>query len=413
MSKKLKGVIFTINNILTSEKRPNYTIFREIKRLIKFIQLKNLQPVVLANHPNENLEKELTNSVGKFPWFIGFRDGFGAKQTKGATTHVLSTLGWDATEAIYVGNSMDDMRTARNGSLLFLNAVWYGKKTNYGIEFSQPWDIGRFIDIFCLRDSLWGYSVIDGKFEYYSLAPFSTFNPAYSRYSENARSSAKNRAGNIDFWAKYLWSTIYFSELYKRIDFVAPFPGHKSNFISTASDIIEEPMLAFTKCFGIEYLTNLIIRHEDALKSQLARQKKQQLDHINQLDTIHLNPTPLKGSGKRYNNTPLMPDKTVLVVDDFCTEGHSLDAARVYIKKTGANVICLSWLKTINTNYRRILTLQPPDFDPYQPNKFSDIRYKEYNYHTYLTDTSAPEEIDARLRAYDDWFEQHWLDEAW
>ncbi len=64
--------------------------------------------------------------------------------------------------------------------------------------------------------------------------------------------------------------------------------------MSAACEIIEEPMLAFTKCFGIEYLKDLIIRHKDSLKSQTARQQGKQLDHRNQLNTIHLNPTLLE-----------------------------------------------------------------------------------------------------------------------
>jgi hypothetical protein len=60
--------------------------------------------------------------------------------------------------------------------------------------------------------------------------------------------------------------------------------------------------------------------------------------------------------------------KTILVVDDFCTQGNSFEAARAFIRKTGADVICLSWLKTINTDYRAILG-DPKSFvpDPYSP----------------------------------------------
>jgi orotate phosphoribosyltransferase len=32
--------------------------------------------------------------------------------------------------------------------------------------------------------------------------------------------------------------------------------------------------------------------------------------------------------------------KTVLVVDDFCTQGNSFEAARAFIRATGAQVVC-------------------------------------------------------------------------
>jgi phosphoglycolate phosphatase-like HAD superfamily hydrolase len=114
MSKKLKGVIFSINNVLTPKTGQHPAIYSEIERLLKFLRLKSLQPIVLANRPNEALERQLKTCVGEFPWFICFRDGLPAKQTKEATTHVLSKMGWDATEAVYIGNTPDDMRTARN-----------------------------------------------------------------------------------------------------------------------------------------------------------------------------------------------------------------------------------------------------------------------------------------------------------
>jgi hypoxanthine phosphoribosyltransferase len=64
---------------------------------------------------------------------------------------------------------------------------------------------------------------------------------------------------------------------------------------------------------------------------------------------------------------PLRKGKTVLVVDDFCTEGNSFEAARAYIQSTGAKAICLAWLKTINSDYCEIRPL--PKLKPYEPNK--------------------------------------------
>lgn len=406
MNKRLKGVIFSINNVLAPKDNDDYTISPEVERLIKFLFHKNLQPVVLANREkrcgDKKLEDVLTRRVGKFPWFIAFRDKFPTKQK--AMPYILSQMGWDATETMYVGNKHDDMLAALHGKVLFLNAMWYGKDTDYGIKFKSPRDLARFIDIFCLRSSLWHYSICEPGFEYYSLAPFSTLKPEFSIYSQDAKVSAKFGAGHPDFWTKYLWSTIYFSELYKRVDFVAPYPGHRSTNQSIASNVIEEPMLAFTKCFGIEYLRDLIIRHTTATKSQTARNEGRRVDHLNQLNTIHLNPTPLRGSGKtRYKSHPLA-GKTVLVVDDFCTEGFSLDAARVYLKQADATVICLSWLKTINTNYMRICSLIPEKFNPFQPNEFLALESsKIYPYRNYIQDVHAPEEIDSRLAAYDIW----------
>jgi len=403
MIKRLKGVIFSINNVLAPADSENHIYLPEIIKLLKFLLHKGLQPVVLANRPTP-MEELLKRAVGEFPWFIAVRDRTPPKPKPEAMQYVLSKMCWDSTEAVYIGSKHNDMLTALHQKVLFLNATWYRTDTDYGIQFKSPKDVGRFIDIFCLRNSLWHYRICDGDFEYYSLGPFSTYKPEFAVYSQDAKKSAKFGAGHTDFWTKYLWSTIYFSELHKRINFVAPYPGHNSSNISTASNVIEEPMLAFTKCFRIEYLRDLIIRHTTSKKSQTARQNQERIDHFNQLNTIYLNPNPLKGSGKdRYKSSPL-ENKTVLVVDDFSTQGYSLEAARIYLKQAKANIICLSWLKTINTNYERSINLQPNQFNPYKPNIFSsDIETSSYPYRDYILDQYAPEEIDLRLATYDNW----------
>lgn len=417
MSKTLKGAIFSLTDVFVPDKSwkpiPPQTL-KALIQLIKFLKSKGIQPIVFANREkligNTNLEKVITDQVGELPWLIVERDeSLEWKPRAGALPRVLQRMDWDRTEAIYIGNSRVDMQAAVNAKVLFLNATWYGENTPYGIKFDSPQSIAQFVDIFCLRKSLWHYAIEDDDFAYYSLAPFSTLKPEFAVYSQDAKDSAKFGAGHPDFWTKYLWSTIYFSELYKEIDFIVPYPGHKSTkqHQSTACNIIEEPMLAFAKCFGIEYLRDLIVRHTTAIKSQSARNSGvgYTLGHCNQLNTIHLNLTPLKGSGKqRFPHNPLV-GKVVLIVDDICTQGYSLDAARVYIKKAGAaRVICLSWLKTINTDYMRIRGLTPSDFDPFDTNRFEKVtKTAVYSYRNHIVDRDAPGEIDDRLAAYDNW----------
>ena len=71
-----------------------------------------------------------------------------------------------------------------------------------------------------------------------------------------------------------------------------------------------------------------------------------------------------------YVQSPLRPGRFVLVVDDFCTQGNSFEAARAYVERTGARAICLGWLKTINTDYLKIA--DPPGIvDPYAANHFA------------------------------------------
>jgi hypothetical protein len=402
--KKLRGVIFGITDVLVKEGANNSELLSQIGHLSSFLFSRGITPVVLANRKwtsgTQPIEKALEKILGAFPWFIANRDGFPKKPQRASIEYVLGQMGWDSAETIYVGNTEKDMQTAVNGNVLFINATWYGKTVDYGFEFATPKDIAKFVDVFCLRDYLWHYSINDGV-EYYALAPYSTYIPDFAEFSSDAKEAAKYGTGHPEFWTKYLISTIYFSELHKHFDYIAPYPSHTAG---STSNVIEEPMLTFTKCFKKTYLRDLIIRHTTAPKSSSTRVAGGDLSHLNQLNTIVLNPQPLRGTGDEcYKHPPLKPGKTILLVDDICTQGYSLESARAFVSQTGANVICLSWLKTINSEYQRI-DGGLPKFDPYKRQSFSgNLARTRIPYKSGITDTLAAAEVADKLQSFINW----------
>src|SRR5262249_34645580 len=124
-----------------------------------------------------------------------------------------------------------------------------------------------------------------------------------------------------DFWAKYLCTSMYFSGLYQSVNYVAPYPKHVRG---DYPELLVEPMTAFWKCFRKNYLSDLIVRHADAPES---KRNRDTATHAQQLNTIHLRPDPLKIGEERYKRSPLSAGKTVMVVDDICTQGFSFEAA--------------------------------------------------------------------------------------
>lgn len=404
----IRGVIFGINNVIVRDGKFRPGVLDEVARLVGYLLSNGVQPVVLANrdmrliHNNETrrLQDIFDERVGRFPWFIAARDGTPWKPRAAAVQHVLDTMRWQANETLYVGSTEDDMRTAVNGNTLFLNATWYGERTGYGVEFASPKDIARFIDIFCRREPAWHYAINDEGLELYTLAPFSTRYRQYEIYSQDARAAAKWGGGHPDFWTKYLWSTLYFSGLHDRVDYITCYPGHAGG---SDNPIMSEPLEAFAKCFRMRYLPDLILRHSTATKSAMTRAAGGAVDHLNQLNTIMLNRTPLKGRGQEpYKSPPLRRGKTVLVVDDICTSGNSLEAARVFIEQTGATPILLAWLKTINRSYERIVEIAR--FDPYEVQQFAaEPPLRFYEYEEYIQNPAAPDELGIRLEAYLTW----------
>lgn len=401
----IKGVIIGVGGSICQNGKLIQEVFDEVEKLIKYFRSRNIDFVLHTNrawtyNSKTKLKDFLKQRWGEFDYVCYAEDSsIPPKPKAGAVEAILKAKGWDNTEALYIGSTIDDMRTAVNGNLLFLRATWWGNHTDYGFEFSTPKDIARFIDTFCLRSHLWCHEIHDGDFNFYALAPFSTMKPEHTLYSEDARAAAKHGLGHPDFWVGAIVSSLYFSGVHNQIDYVSVYPGHKVGY---GNEIMDEAISIFGKCFRKNYLKDLIIRHTQSTKSQTARNKGISIDHLNQLNTIHLNPTPLKSGDKRYVCSPLRKGKTVLLIDDITTRGYSLESARAYIEQTGAKVILASWLKTINTDISMLATL--PKFDPYIPNYFHRAPIlKVHSYRANITDVLAPAELTAMFQNYTNW----------
>ncbi len=404
---RIKGVILSVEDTLFPKGTTiNAKVFSEVDKLIKFFKAKNIEFVVFTNrrwissNDGKLLEDKLHERWGDFTYLSKDKnEDMPWKPKADATKYVLDLMGWKSTETIYIGASESDMQTAVNGELLFLRAAWWADKINYGFEFSSPKDIARYIDTFCLREHLWCHEIHHENFDYYALAPFSTMKEENTLYSLDARAAAKHGLGHPDFWTGALITSLYFSGLHKEIDYVSVYPGHKQGY---GNNVMDEAISLFGKCFRKNYIPDLIIRHKTAIKSQTARNAGIEIDHLNQLNTIHINKLPLRTPETRYKSSPLGKGKTVLLIDDITTRGYSFEAARAFIEQTGAKVILVSWLKTINTD---IYTLAPlPKFNPYIPNRFENVALGvTHRYRDNIVDNLAPAELTELFKKYQNW----------
>jgi hypoxanthine phosphoribosyltransferase len=405
VSSKIKGVILSIEDTLFQQGKSDSAVLDEVGKLINFFKSRQIDFVIFTNRNwtmgegRRPLKDALFEKWGRFTYLSRADDSsIPPKPRAAATQYVLDKMGWTDIETVYVGASENDMRTAVNGNLLFLRATWYANKTDYGFEFSSPKEIARFIDTFCLRDHLWFYEIRDGDFSYNALAPFSTMRPEYTPYSSDARATAKYGLGHLDFWVGALVSSLYFSGMHKEIDYISGYPGHQRG----SANVMDEAMAIFGKCFRKRFLPDLIQRHTTATKMQTARNNGVRVDHTIQLDSINLTQYPQMTSEKRFKSSPLGKGKTVLLIDDFCTRGYSLEAARVFIEQTGAKSKSVTWLKTINSDIERLGIF--PKFDPYGPNAFLNVTpLKSYSYRNYIVDQGAPFELGEILKSYLAW----------
>jgi hypothetical protein len=284
------------------------------------------------------------------------------------------------------------------------NAVWHGEANPYGYQFESPFDIARFVDCICLGLHDWFWAIERGSLRVYALAPFTTLSPSYAvahAYSANARATAKHGAGDPTFWGRLLAARVYFSGLVDQINYITAYPGHAPD---SKHPVVAEALTILAQSLHRQYLPDLIIRHAKAQKSQTARAAGGSVGIENQLETIKLNRYPKKGpNGGPYKNNPLFKGKTVLLVDDFCTEGNSFEAGRAFIEVTGAKVICLSWLKTINTSYNAVIG-QVPITDPYAPVRLAKkVPVVAHPYSSAILDPKATTDLAEIHKTYFNW----------
>jgi hypothetical protein len=220
------------------------------------------------------------------------------KPRAAAVEHILATEGWGKREALFVGNSDIDMRAARNGGVLFLNAVWHGETNPYGYQFESPMDVARFVDCLCLGLGDWFWAIKRNALRVYALAPFTTLSPSYAvahAYSADARATAKHGAGDPTFWGRLLAARVYFSGLVDEINYIAAYPGHAPD---SKRPVVAEALAILAQSLHRQYLPDLITRHSKAQKSQTARIAGAKVGIENQLTTIMLNWAPKKGAGR-------------------------------------------------------------------------------------------------------------------
>ena len=131
------------------------------------------------------------------------------------------------------------------------------------------------------------------------------------------------------------------------------------------------------KCFRKDYLPDLITRHQASTKSQTAAASEKTF--VNQLNTLYLNHHPRHYERAPYKKPLDLMNKQVLVVDDFCTYGRSLDTARAYIEAAGGKAVLFSWLKTINTAF---MHMNPdPALRPFQVTRYPGAARTELQLH--------------------------------
>jgi hypothetical protein len=399
---------------------PNGTVYRNGKiqthllaDLVTFIQRMNQKGVhvgLWSQHPvtytyqgkSQSIESYLSQASGNtVPFYQAYHGNLPTRQRAGSVDPILTQLGVTKAETILIGNEQTDMRAGVNNQLLLVRPEWYTSSIDYGFPVGSLSELAQFCEIFALRQHPIYWAVDAGDLHVRSMGPFSTMVPGFDVFGADARSVAKYGFGTKQFWFLMIVSSLYFSGLIQDVNYICPFPGHDPT--SPQNDVkqgLDSLLTILGKCFRKDYMPDLILRHHASIKSQTAKDFERTFR--NQLNTIRLNPYPHRYDRAPNKSSIQLKGKRVLIVDDFCTRGRSLDAARAYIEAAGGTTTLFSWLKTINTAFFHM----KPD-PPLQPFAANNIQNEPnsitFPYTNHIVNPAAAAEIDTALAAYRGW----------
>ncbi len=399
----LKLVLVSPENTIASNETFDIDLINSFCELIKKLAAAGIRTAIWSNKTwrfnNINISEFLTNQSGVQVDLVGLSVGMPARQTKDSVNPILTKYGVKLEETVLVGSAETDLIAGKNNRLLLLRADWYENKIDYGFGLKSIKELERFCLLFGNRSHYfyWQVNEPDENLNLNTLGPYSTHKPEFATFGGDAFKAAKFEKGTLDFWHHLITSTLYFSGIIHKVDYITVYPGHAGN---KKVQEFYEALDILGKCFGKTFYVDLILRHTAAAKS--ATTPHAEKTFLTQINTIHLNNYPSK-LGKEPNKSALrLKDKCVLVVDDICTNGRSLDTARAYLSSAGAKCILFCWLKAIHRDYLRMVPM--PEISPYKPNALAtEPGNVAYGYHQHIVDTAAATEIDTLLSQFRAW----------
>lgn len=399
----LVGISGTIVNL---EGKVNRQIMTELAALTRKLSERGVRVALWSNRSwtlGDRGLSEVLSEMASVPVAAhgASEDGTPARRLSNSVVPLLNHYGVEKHETILVGASDDDMRAGVNNGLLYIRADWYGQISDYGFSVKSVSELARFCFVFALRQHLLFFSLKNGGLDYHAAGPFSTMKEAYAMFGEDARDAAKFGQGHPDFWFLLTISTLYFSGLLSDVKYICTYPGHDASTSQRGASGLAVALTRLGRCFQKSFYDDLIVRHSTAIKSQSQRAARRRF--LNQLSTIHLNRYPHRNLSDSPRRTPIrLSGQTVLVVDDFCTSGRSLEAARAYIEAAGGRARLFTWLKTINTSYCQIANA--PVLSPYEPNEIDEESPAvPYAYEEHIVDQEAACELAEVFGLYSAW----------
>ena len=375
---KLKAVIFDHTTLLVDDP----TRLAELRALLKTLETWGIVVIAFSTH-SKHFDVAFHARNLPLPSLILTRDDVG--KNKGSPSwveRVCHITGIDAHHMLYVGDDDLDYKTAINAGVMYLHVLWSGKpdlKDYLALSIQDPRELFLFITHYLLPEPRWEYSVnltTSGLTLRCLLGagvelPFAkgTFNLknvfTYNQFIKVGRYSAR------DVLMQHVITSLYLEGLLRGNPFFVVYPSSKKGKFNPAVSAFVKPS---SRLFHGYYREDLLVRHTEAKDTSMWRVQNRSTmsgeePTINeQSDTVYINP----------NYSDKLLDKTVIVFDDFTTQGMSLEWAKNLLYTAGAKEVILTTVgkyKKTHTVYtlRPGHVIEPFSVRNYPPNMFSQI----------------------------------------
>lgn len=323
--------------------------------------------------------------------------------TKGSGRYVeafCSKYGLETHNCLTVWDDEYGFREGLNGRTLPFHAEWGGGNSRYGIRLEQPTELVQYLDVFFRKSALW-FAKLDTKDEKDrdvvvrglidgNGAGSQMIRQAVYRTLKERRDEHLNGASMPMFLLTHLLSSAYLDGLLTSArDQVLwqIYPGHSPD--STPPPLIQASFehlnlfrgRASAKVYGLR-------RIEKAQQSHTARiaDNRQAVKFLNQVNSVAIVPGT-KVTGKR-----------VYVIDDFTTEGYSLEAARQFFYAAGARSVHLFAFGKYGSRYHVEAPNDRAAVSPFKITAYTDSDFRETQIHMQLNQTALKEFADSLER---------------
>lgn len=336
----IKAVIFDHSTLCVEDE----TLLAKIGKLLAELRERDLKIVVFSTHEmdiNAELEKRGLPGVDLF---LTRLDVGAAKGSPEWVIKAAQLLGINKSQFLYIGDGMWDWLTAINTPIVYLHAGWVAGPDPKKIVARSPGSIRKFADQFLLVPPRWSYTldVPDCGLHLRCLLPSSPDLPCDPDSFGNQVFGLKTvftyrKDVKVGGWTAqsvlilHALTSLSLEGLVDKAGYY--FTIYPSSTPGKVNPMLEDFMENVAKLFHGYYKSDIMIRAVQAKDTSLERYngRHENATLAQQSNTVHLNLEYKKKIQKH----------TVVVFDDFTTDGNSLEWARNLLLSGGAERVIL------------------------------------------------------------------------